>query len=86
MTVKALSPPMLELEAMIAAKKIVHNGNPVMNWCMSNVVARYDSNSNVYPRKTRNVNKIDGAVALIMAVSRSMVVTEVQEAWTPFFA
>ena len=39
---------------------------------MSNVVGHYDARGNVYPRKARPENKIDGAVALIMATARAM--------------
>jgi phage terminase large subunit-like protein len=31
---------------------------------------------NIYPRKEREENKIDGAVAIIMAMARAMVATE----------
>jgi phage terminase large subunit-like protein len=34
----------------------------------SNVVARLDAKDNIYPRKERAENKIDGIVALIMAI------------------
>ena len=39
---------------------------------MGNVVARIDAKEHVYPRKESNENKIDGAVALIMAMARAM--------------
>ena len=35
-----------------------------------------DAKENVYPRKERPENKIDGAVALIMAIGRHMVFEE----------
>jgi phage terminase large subunit-like protein len=37
----------------------------------SNVVAHLDVKDNIYPRKERAENKIDGIVALIMALSRA---------------
>jgi phage terminase large subunit-like protein len=43
----------------------------------SNVVARLDAKDNIYPRKERPENKIDGIVALIMALSRAMLGTPV---------
>jgi phage terminase large subunit-like protein len=39
---------------------------------MSNVVAHMDVKDNIYPRKERPENKIDGVVALIMALGRAM--------------
>ena len=52
--------------------RIAHDGNPVLEWCMSNVVGRYDARANVYPRKARPEQKIDAAVSLIMAIARCM--------------
>lgn len=67
-TVQNMSMPMKELEALVLQKRIHHNGNPVLTWMMSNVVCHYDAKENVYPRKEAPANKIDGAVALIMAI------------------
>jgi phage terminase large subunit-like protein len=71
----ALSPAMKELEALLADGRVHHDGNPVMAWMMGNVVAHEDANENVFPRKEpgREENKIDGAVAVIMVISRLMV-------------
>jgi phage terminase large subunit-like protein len=54
------------------AGKIAHDGNPALAWMIGNVVGHYDAKDNVYPRKERPENKIDGAVALIMAIGLSM--------------
>jgi phage terminase large subunit-like protein len=43
---------------------------------LGNVVGHYDAKENVYPRKERPENKIDGAIALIMALGRHMVAEE----------
>ena len=43
-----------------------------MAWMVSNVVAHLDAKDNIYPRKERAENKIDGVVALIMALSRAI--------------
>lgn len=73
--VKMLNAPMKELEALILEGRVHHDGNPVMNWMIGNVTAREDANENVMPRKEpgREENKIDGAVAAIMVISRLMV-------------
>ncbi|TOL43867.1 terminase, partial [Vibrio parahaemolyticus] len=46
----------------------------IMTWCMGNVVGKYlpGNDDVVRPIKEQNENKIDGAVALIMAVGRAM--------------
>lgn len=70
-----ISEPMKELEARVMAKEIWHDGDPVLAWMMSNVVLKESRGGPMkyyYPTKTSAENKIDGAVALIMAVGRAM--------------
>jgi phage terminase large subunit-like protein len=73
---KVLSPAMKELDAAIADGRVHHDGSPVMEWMIGNVMAREDVNENVLPRKEtgREENKIDGAVAVIMALARLCVI------------
>lgn len=71
-TVLNFSEPMKELEALVLKRRIRHNGDPVLTWMVSNVVCHRDAKDNIYPRKERNENKIDGVVALIMALNRAM--------------
>ena len=69
-----LSDPMKELEAAISAGRFHHDGNPIMTWCISNVVGKNIPGNDdvVRPVKEATENKIDGAVALIMAIGRAM--------------
>lgn len=69
-TVLNFSPAMKELEELVAGGKFVHNGDPVLGWMISNVVCHRDAKDNIYPRKDSAGKKIDGAVALIMALAR----------------
>lgn len=71
-TVLNFSEPMKQLEALVLQGRLHHNGDPVMTWMMSNVVAHMDAKDNIYPRKERPENKIDGVVALIMALGRAL--------------
>jgi phage terminase large subunit-like protein len=71
-TVLNFSEPMKTLEALVLQKKLGHDGDPVLTWMASNVVAHLDAKDNIYPRKERPENKIDGIVALIMALSRAI--------------
>jgi phage terminase large subunit-like protein len=68
MGVQTMSEPMKTLEALILSGRIHHDGDPVLAWAMSNVVAKVDLKGNVYPRKERPESKIDPAVALIIAL------------------
>lgn len=72
-TVLNFSEPMKQLEALVLQGKLKHDGNPVLTWMISNVVAQLDAKDNIYPRKERPENKIDGPVALIMALARAIV-------------
>ena len=67
-TVANFSEPTKELDALMRSGKIAHDGNLALSWMIGNVVGHYDAKDNVYPRKERAENKIDGAVALIMAI------------------
>lgn len=67
----SMSPPMKELERLIAAHRIAHGNNPVLNWMADNLVAREDPAGNIKPDKERSLEKIDGMVALIMALDRA---------------
>lgn len=69
-----LSDPMKELEAAIESGRFHHDGNPIMTWCISNVVGKYGTGNDDIVRPVKEVpeNKIDGAVALMMAIGRIM--------------
>lgn len=66
------SEPMKELEALVLDGRFHHDGCPILTWMVSNVVAHYDRKDNIYPVKERPENKIDGVVALIMALGRAI--------------
>lgn len=67
-TVQNFSDPMKTLDALIRGGQIDHDGDPITLWCLANVVAKEDAKDNVFPRKERKENKIDGAVSAIMAM------------------
>lgn len=76
----AWTEPMKETEVMILNKRLHHTSNPVMRWCMGNVVVRVDNNDNIRPLKELPQNKIDGAVALFMSVARGAIAMEESQA------
>lgn len=71
-TVLTMSEPMKELDALIRSGRIIHNGDPVLAWAISNVTARMDKKDNVFPNKESPDNKIDPVVGIIMALGRAM--------------
>ena len=78
-TVLNFSEPMKQLEALVLKGEIEHDGDPVLAWMASNVVCHRDQKDNIYPRKERPENKIDGVVAAIMALGRAILPGESDE-------
>lgn len=69
-TVKNLSESMKEVEAKVISGELHKDKNPMMDWMASNIVVKLDRNENYFPNKEHADNKIDGMVALFMAVNR----------------
>ena len=68
-TTQNLSPAINELDAAMRSGRLAHDGNPVLAWCVGNVVGQEDRRGNLFPAKVRE-NRIDAAVALMMAIGR----------------
>lgn len=66
------SDPMKELEALVLDGRFHHDGDPVFGWAIGNVVCWRDHKDNIFPRKEKEENKIDPAVASMMALNRWM--------------
>lgn len=71
-TMKNFSEPMKEMDGLIRERAIAHDGDPIFTWMLSNVVTKVNHRDQVYPRKERDENKIDGPVAHIMVLGRCM--------------
>ncbi len=69
---KTQSAPMQELEAATLDGRVHHTGDPLLRWCVGNVIAVSDRNGNVAPNRESDGKKIDCAVALINALVRAM--------------
>lgn len=75
---RSYTAPTKELDAMLLALKLDHGDNPVLAWMASNLkVVRPDRNDNVVPSKKHSTGRIDGMTALIMAIGRSLLDTDV---------
>jgi phage terminase large subunit-like protein len=68
-----MSAPTKELEALLLSKRPRHGGNPVLRWMADNVSVRQDPAGNLKPDKAKSTGRIDGIVALIMALGRAIV-------------
>jgi phage terminase large subunit-like protein len=64
-----LSEPTKEMGRLIRARKVRHGGHPVLRWMADNMIVRIDPAGNIKPDKEKSKKKIDGIVALIIALA-----------------
>lgn len=65
--------PVIEIENLVLTNELVHDANPAMTWMVSNVVMRESKFSGLkHPTKEKPEQKIDGPVAMIMAMGRAL--------------
>lgn len=69
---KSYHPAMTELERAYISGRLTHDGDPVLAWNASNLVARRDVNLNMAPDKRKSPDKIDDMAALLMAIGISI--------------
>lgn len=69
---KYMSSPTKELMKLTLEQTLAHNGHPVLRWMMDNIFIRRDPAGNIKPDKEKSTEKIDGAVAMIMALDRAI--------------
>lgn len=84
-TILTMSEPMKQLDALIRSGRIIHDGDPVLAWAISNTTGKFDKKDNCFPNKETNSNKIDPVVGTIMAIGRAMTRDKSLEN-TPFFS
>ena len=67
------TPPLIQVENLVLEKKLKFDGNPVMTWMVSNLVVKVSKfNELRSPTKERPENKIDGPMAMLMALGRAL--------------
>ena len=69
---KDMSPPTKELMKLTLEKKIAHDGHPVLRWMADNIFIRTDPAGNIKADKEKSTERIDGVIALIMALDRAI--------------
>lgn len=69
---KDMSPPTKELMKLVLEQKIAHGGNVPLRWMMDNVFVRTDPAGNIKMDKEKSTERIDGAVATVMALDRAI--------------
>jgi phage terminase large subunit-like protein len=68
----SMSAPTKELMKLVLEERIAHGGNEPLAWMADNVTVRTDPAGNIKPDKEKSTEKIDGIVALIMALDRAL--------------
>lgn len=68
----SMSAPTKRLETILLQGLLAHNANPVARWMATNVAIEEDAAGNIKPSKRRSKEKIDGIVALVMALGQAM--------------
>lgn len=71
-TIMTFAPAVNDFERLFLDRQLAHGGNPLLRWCMGNVVLYRDANNNRRPDKGRSIDRIDPVVAAIMACSRAV--------------
>jgi phage terminase large subunit-like protein len=64
----SLAAPTKELERLVSDHAIRHGGHPVLRWNVANVVVEQDANGNMKPSKKKSTERIDGVIAMVMAL------------------
>lgn len=68
----SMSAPTKELERLVLTGQLEHFGNPVLRWMMASVAIAADPAGNIKPDKRKSTQKIDGVVAMVMALGEMM--------------
>ena len=71
-TAKNMGAAFDELNSAIKSGRFHHDGDPVLEWMASNVIAKPVTKGLMMPSKQKNEQKIDGIVAVLMGISRAM--------------
>lgn len=71
---RALSESFKLFEALVRLKRIRHDGNPVMAWCVSNASPKHDRYENVWLEKPSATKRIDGVIASVIALSQLVLI------------
>ena len=67
----SMNAPTKELEELVVSGKLRHGGNPALRWMAGNVSIEQGAADNWKPSKRKSIERIDGIVALIMAIDRA---------------
>lgn len=76
---KSMSEPTKETLKLIMGGRLAHGGNPILRWCADNLMVTQDPAGNVKPAKDKSTGRIDGFVAMVMALGQVIMPGETKE-------
>jgi phage terminase large subunit-like protein len=82
---QSMSPALREFESLLLSRKIRHGGHPVLTMCADNCVITTDPAGNRKLDKKKSNGRIDGMVALTMAIGASITVAEKTPSYQAMF-
>ena len=68
----SMAAPMKEFERRLLEKRLHHGGNPILRFMADSVVVMQDAVGNLKINKAESQSRVDGIVALVMALDRAM--------------
>lgn len=71
-----MTPALDALEHALIESRVRHGGNPVLRMCAQNAVATRDAAGNRKLDKAKATGRIDGLVAMAMAMGRAVVTND----------
>jgi len=69
-SMRMLSEPAQYLQTLVRARRLRHDGSPVLRWCVSNCGVKESAYGDIIPRKLRARQRIDGVTAIVIALNR----------------
>ncbi len=70
---KDMTAPTKELLKLVVAGKLYHGNNAILRWMAANLATETDAAGNLKPSKKKSSERIDGMVALVMALGLALV-------------
>lgn len=83
---KDMTPALETVEAALMNGRIRHGGHPVLRWCAANAIAVRDPAGNRKLDKSKATGRIDGMVAMTMALGRGSATADDSAAFDAFLS
>ena len=69
----SMSPASKDFYQIVMEGKIRHGKHPVLDWNVGNMIVEENAAGDIKPNKRKSTEKIDGAIAMIMGISRATI-------------